>query len=349
MRRLLPLLKPVRRCSPLVAVVLATLLHLVPNAIAERASSTIGKIVRVDSRLDRLVPRGAALEKVAGGFAWVEGPAWHRKDGYLLFSDIPNNAVFKWQDGAGVTLFLKPIGYTGTALFQGREPGSNGLTFDAAGRLVLCEHGDRRISRLEEDGRKTTLVDRFEGRRLNSPNDLVFTSNGDLYFTDPPFGLPKAFDDPQKELEFSGVYRLSRSGTLSLLTKEVRAPNGIAFSPDEKTLYVSNADPSRAVWLAYEMRGDGTLGSSRVFFDATAWTKTKQGVPDGMKVDRDGNLFAAGPGGVHIFAPDGSHLGSIETGVLTSNVAWGDDGSVLYITADKAIYRIRLSSKGVGF
>ena len=341
------------------AVALAILLQVLPGAAAqqrfdgahrEKGSSTaLGKIVRLDPRVDELVPRGAVLENVAGGFAWVEGPAWHREGRYLLFSDIPNNAVFKWQDRAGVSLFLKPSGYTGTAPFQGREPGSNGLTFDAAGRLVLCEHGDRRISRLEEDGRKTTLADRYEGKRLNSPNDLVFTSNDDLYFTDPPFGLPKAFDDPQKELDFSGVYRLSRSGTLTLLTKEVRAPNGIAFSPDEKTLYVSNADPNRAVWLAYDLRGDGTLGSGRVFFDATAWTKTKKGVPDGMKVDRDGNLFAAGPGGIHIFAPDGRHLGSIEIGGPTSNVAWGDDGSVLYITADTAVYRIRLNTKGAGF
>ncbi|MGH7380982.1 MAG: SMP-30/gluconolactonase/LRE family protein [Candidatus Methylomirabilales bacterium] len=332
-----------------IAVTLTIFLQFLPEAVSQQGSSALGKIVRLDSRLDRLVPRDAALEKVAGGFTWVEGPAWHRTGGYLLFSDIPNNAVFKWQDGAGVSLFLKPSGYTGTVPFQGREPGSNGLTFDAAGRLVLCEHGDRRISRLEEDGRKTTLVDRYEGKRLNSPNDLVFMSNGDLHFTDPPFGLPKAFDDPQKELDFSGVYRLSRSGTLTVLTKEIKAPNGIALSPDEKTLYVSNADPNRAVWLAYDMRGDGTVGSGRVFFDATPWTKTKKGVPDGMKVDRDGNLFAAGPGGIHIFTPDGTHLGSIEIDGLTSNVAWGGDGSMLYITADKAIYRIRLSTKGAGF
>jgi gluconolactonase len=322
---------------------------LTPAAEPRSPSPPPGKIVRLDPRFDRLVPRDAALEKVAGGFAWVEGPAWARKGGYLLFSDIPNNAVFKWQDGAGVSLFLKPSGYTGTGPFQGREPGSNGLAFDAAGRLVLCEHGDRRISRLEEDGSKTTLVDRYEGKRLNSPNDLVFRSNGDLYFTDPPFGLPKAFDDPQKELDFSGVYRLSRSGTLTLLTRDIRAPNGIAFSPDEKTLYVSNADPNRAVWLAYEMRGDGMLSDGRVFFDATAWTKTKPGVPDGIKVDRDGHLFAAGPGGIHIFTPDGRHIGSIEIGGLTSNVTWGDDGSVLYITADKTVYRMRLTTKGVGF
>jgi gluconolactonase len=342
-----------------IAVALTISLQFFPEAASQQrldgahrekgSSAALGKIVRIDPRFDRLVPPGVGLEKVAGGFAWVEGPAWNRKGSYLLFSDIPNNTVFKWQEGAGISLFLKPSGYTGTVSFQGREPGSNGLTFDSAGRLVICEHGDRRISRVEADGRKTTLVDRYEGKRLNSPNDLVFASSGDLYFTDPPFGLPKAFDDPQKELDFSGVYRLSRSGALTLLTKEIRAPNGIALSPDEKTLYVSNADPSRAVWLAYDLRGDGRLGSKRVFFDATAWTTTKKGVPDGMKVDREGNLFAAGPGGIHIFAPDGRHLGSIEIGGLTSNVAWGDDGSMLYITADKAVYRIRLTTKGTGF
>ncbi|MCI0369901.1 MAG: SMP-30/gluconolactonase/LRE family protein [candidate division NC10 bacterium] len=332
-------------------VALVAPLHFVPAAGAQQKSpsANFGTIVRLDPRLDRLVPRDAVLERIAGGFAWVEGPAWSRAGGFLLFSDIPNNSVFKWREGAGVGLFLKPSGYTGTAPFVGREPGSNGLTFDAAGRLVLCEHGDRRIARLETDGRKTTLVDRYEGRRFNSPNDLVFKSNGDLYFTDPPFGLPKAFDDPAKELDFSGVYRLKPDGRMTLLTKEIRAPNGIAFSPSEKTLYVSNADPARAVWLAYDVKDDGTLGSGRVFFDATAWARTKPGAPDGMKVDRDGNLFAAGPGGVHVFTPDGTHLGSIEMPVPTGNVAWGNDGSMLYITADTAIYRIRLTTKGAGF
>jgi gluconolactonase len=337
----------------MVGVALATILHLLPDAAAKGGAtpgaSPLGKIVRLDPRFDLLVPRDAVLEKVAGGFAWVEGPVWDRKDGYLLFSDIPNNSVFKRQEGAGVSLFLKPSGYTGEAVFEGREPGSNGLAFDSDGRLVLCEHGDRRIARLEADGRKTTLADRYEGRRLNSPNDAVFKTNGDLYFTDPPFGLAKAFDDPAKELDFSGVYRLSTSGQLTLLTREIRAPNGLAFSPDEKTLYVSNADPNRAIWMAFEVSEDGTLANSRVFFDATAWTKTRKGVPDGTKVDKDGNLFAAGPGGIHVFAPDGTHLGSIETGVATSNAAWGDDGSVLYITASTAIYRIKLSTKGVGF
>jgi gluconolactonase len=337
----------------MIGVTLATILHLLPVAAAEGEGTPgappFGKIVRLDARLDRLVPRDAVLEKVAGGFTWVEGPAWNRKGDYLLFSDIPNNSVFRRQEGSGVSLFLKPSGSTGEAVFEGREPGSNGLAFDSEGRLVLCEHGDRRIARLEADGRKTTLADRYEGRRLNSPNDLVFKTNGDLYFTDPPFGLPKAFDDPAKELDFSGVYLLSTSGQLSLLTRDIKAPNGIAFSPDEKTLYVSNADPNRAIWMAYHVNDDGTLANGRVFFDATAWTKTKNGVPDGMKVDKDGNIFAAGPGGIHVLAPDGTHLGSIETGVATSNAAWGDDGSMLYITVSTAIYRIRLSTTGAGF
>ncbi len=317
-----------------------------PAARGAHATPLAGKIVRLDPRFDKLVPRDAVLEEVADGLTWVEGPAWDRQNGVLLFSDIPTNAVYRAFPGAGAHVFLKPSGYTGAAPFRGREPGANGLAFDAAGRLVLCEHGDRRIARLDKDGRKTTLADRYHGKRLNSPNDLVFKSNGDLYFTDPPFGLPEAFDDPAKELPFSGVYRLSTDGTLTLLTREIKAPNGIAFSPDERTLYVSNADPGRAVWLAYDVRDDGTLGTGRVFFDATAWTKTKKGAPDGMKVDRDGNLFAAGPGGLHVFAPDGTHLGSIETGVATSNCAWGEDGTVLYLTADTAVYRLKLTTKG---
>lgn len=333
------------------ALVLAVGLPVIGVWAAEEKSvrGDIGQIVRLDPRFDRLVPPDARLEKVADGFAWVEGPVWNRQGRYLLFSDIPNNSVFKWQEGPGVTLFLKPSGYTGSAPFQGREPGSNGLAFDSAGRLVFCAHGDRRIVRLETDGRRTTLADRYQGKRLNSPNDLVFKSNGDLYFTDPPFGLPKTFDDPAKELAFSGVYRLSTRGKLTLLIRDLKAPNGLAFSLDEKALYISNADPGRAVWMAYDLKGDGTVANGRVFFDATPWTKTRKGLPDGMKVDKEGNIFAAGPGGVYMFAPDGTHLGSIETGVATANVAWGDDGSVLYIAANTAIYRIALRTKGPGF
>lgn len=306
-------------------------------------------IIRLDPRFDALVPQNAQLEKIAEGFTWVEGPVWHRGEGYLLFSDIPRNTVFKWKEGEGVTRFLSPSGYTGHATFEGKEPGSNGLTFDSSGRLVLSQHGDRRIARLELDGRLTVLADRYEGKRMNSPNDLVFKSNGDLYFTDPPFGLPKAFDDPDKDLPFQGVYRLSKEGTLTLLIKDLKAPNGIAFSPDETTLYVTDVDPERAAWLIYDVQDDGTVANGRVLFDATRWRKNPFFGPDGLKVDKDGNVFGTRPGGISIFAPDGTHLGSIETGTATSNLAWGDDGSTLYITGGTAVYRIRLTSRGTGF
>ena len=315
---------------------------------SEQDSLHIIDVVRLDSRFDKLVPLNLKIEKIAGGHKWVEGPVWNRQEAYLLFSDIPNNSIYKWQEDRGESLFLKPSGYTGKAPF-GEEPGSNGLAFDPAGRLVLAEHGDRRIARLERSGRKTTLVDRYEGKRINSPNDLVFKSNGGLYFTDPPFGLPKSFDDPHKELPFQGVYKFSKDGKLTLLTKNIKAPNGIAFSPDEKKLYVSNADASNAIWMVYDVKPDGTIANGKTLFNVTAWTKNKPGVPDGMKIDKDGNLFAAGPGGIHVIAPDGAHLGSIETGAPTGNLAWGEDGSTLFITSNKTVYRLKLGIKGVGF
>lgn len=330
-----------------VVLVLTTGMEWLGSATA--GGEPAAQIVRLDPRFDRLIPHTAVVEKIADGFAWVEGPVWSKPGGYLLFTDIPNNSVFKWQPGRGVTLFMKPSGYTGAAPFTGREPGANGLTFDRQGRLTLAEHGDRRIARLESDGHKTTLVDRYQGKRINSPNDLVFKSNGDLYFTDPPFGLPKSFEDPGKELPFQGVYRLAKNGGLTLPIRDIKAPNGIAFSPDEKTLYVSNAEKDKAVWYAYAVKADGTLGDRRVLFDATEFAKTRKGVPDGMKVDREGNLFAAGPGGLYVIGPEGTLLGRIELGVATANCAWGEDGSVLYIVASTVIYRIRTSTRGANF
>lgn len=306
-------------------------------------------IIRIDPRFDKLVPINSKVERIVSGRKWVEGPVWNRKEGYLLFSDIPTNSVIKWQEGKGTSLFLKPSGYTGKSRFDGPEPGSNGLTFDPEGRLVLAEHGDRRIGRLEKNGKRTTLVDRYDGKRINSPNDVVFKSNGDLYFTDPPFGLPQSFDDPRREVPFQGVYKYSKDGKLTLLTKDIKAPNGIAFSPDEKKLYVSNADPTNAVWMVFDVQADGTIGNGRVFFNATAWSKTKRGVPDGMKIDRYGNIFGAGPGGIHVIAPDGTLLGSIETGVPTGNVAWGEDGSSLFIASNTNVFRLKLTTKGAGF
>ena len=223
------------------------------------------------------------------------------------------------------------------------------MALDKEGKLILCQHGDRRLSRLV-DGKFVTLVDKFEGKRLNSPNDLTFKKNGDIYFTDPPYGLPEQMKDKGKELDFQGVYRLTPKGVLTLLTKEMTRPNGIAFSPDEKTLYVANSDPDSAIWKAFPVKEDGTLDAGKVFFDTTQLVKDKKpGLPDGMKVDIAGNIFATGPGGVFVFDKTGKHLGTLATGVPTANVGFGDDGSTLYITADKNLVRVKTTTKGQGF
>ena len=310
---------------------------------------SMGSIERLDPAFDKLIPKDAKIEKLADGFLWSEGPVWVSapKGGYLLFSDIPRNRVMKWQEGKGVSVFLDKSGYTGKAPFKGREPGSNGLALDKEGRLILCQHGNRQVARRDKDGKISVLIDKYRGKRLNSPNDLVCKSNGDLYFTDPPYGLPLNVFDPNKELPFQGVYRLTPKGELTLLTKDMTRPNGIAFAPDEKTLYVANSDPLRPVWMAFEVKDDGTLGKGRVFFDASKRVGKKPGLPDGLKVDRDGNVFATGPGGVLVFSPDGKHLGTLATGVPTANCAWGDDGSVLYITANKSLCRVKTSTKGL--
>jgi gluconolactonase len=233
--------------------------------------------------------------------------------------------------------------------FAGIEPGSNGLALDSQGRLVFARHGDRQIVRREPDGRITVLADRYRGKRLNSPNDLVYRSDGALYFTDPPFGLPRSYDDPARELHHQGVYRLGSNGGLTLVSDELGAPNGLAFSPDERTLYVSNADASRLVWMAYPVEVDGSLGAGRVFFDGTNAFAGRRGTADGMKADRHGNLFAVGPGGVYLFAPDATLLGWIDFGGNVGNVAWGEDGSTLFIAANAAVYRMRLATSGAGW
>jgi len=256
------MMKTSELCS-VVCLALALALASGQPTSAEEAKPypAIGEIERADPRFDALIPPDAVLEKLAEGFDWSEGPVWVRDGGYLLFSDIPRNSVMKWREDDGVSLFLKPSGYTGSQA-RGGEPGSNGLLLDSVGRLVLCQHGDRRIVRVEKDGRWTTLVDRYHGKRLNSPNDAVFKSNGDLYFTDPPYGLEGGDRKTLGELGFCGVYRLSTDARLTLLTDQMTRPNGIAFSPDEKTLYVAQSDPKRAIWMAFQVGDDG-LGSSR--------------------------------------------------------------------------------------
>jgi gluconolactonase len=310
------------------------------------------KIVSLDKRFDKLVAKGAKVETIARGFIWTEGTAWNKEGKFLVFSDIPHNVVHKWQNGK-VSVFVKPSGYTGKKPRGGKpndEPGSNGLVFDAEGRLTLCEHGDRRVTRIENDGKKTVLADNYMGKRLNSPNDLVYHSNGDLYFTDPPYGLPKWEKDEARELDFFGVYLRKKDGKLILLTKEMTRPNGIALSPDEKTLYVANSDPDVPVWKSFPVKADGTLGASKVLVDGTKWVQEKRlGLPDGMKIDVAGNIWATGPGGVWVFAPDGTVLGNIDTGINTANCAFGDDGSTLYIAANHDICRVKTLTKGKGF
>jgi gluconolactonase len=303
---------------------------------------TLGKIERLDPALDQLIDQNAQIELLADKkFEWAEGPVWDFTARRLLFSDIPRNMIWEWSPAGGLKKYLQPAGYTGTQPFTGHEPGSNGLAFNQAGELVMCQHGDRRLAKWV-DGKFVTLVDRYRGKRLNSPNDLAIKSNGDVYFTDPPYGLPKGADDPAKELDFQGVYRLSSRGKVTLLTRELSRPNGIAFSPDERTLYVANSDPDRAIVMAYPVKDDGTIGAGKIFFDTTDAAKAKQpGLPDGMKVSRDGTVWASSPGGIRIYSPSGKHLGTLATGVPTANLTFGDDGSTLFITADKNLARLR--------
>ena len=304
---------------------------------------TEGRVQRLDPSVDRILDRDVKIEKLATGFGFTEGPVW-APGGYLLFSDPNNNVIYRWSSDGQVSVYRTKTGYAGADIAEYRQPGSNGLAFDREARLTIAEHGNRRISRIEKNGMVTVLADNFEGRRLNSPNDLVYKSDGSLYFTDPPFGLPKVFDDARKELPYSGIYRWS-DGKVQLLAKELSGPNGIVFSPDEKFLYVANWDTSKKVVMRYDVNADGTLGVGRVFFDMTQ--ATGEEALDGIKVDRAGNLFVSGPGGVWILSPSGQHLGTIQAPELPANMAWGDaDGRTLYLTGRTSLYRIRVKIPG---
>lgn len=308
---------------------------------AQPAGSPVGEIQRLDPRVDALIPADATIEKLADGFNFIEGPVWDRQNSRLLFSDVRGNEIYEWSEAAGATTFIDPV-------FEGDRTGkgsisSNGLTLDAEGRLIICEHGNRRISRLEADGSRSVVVEDFEGGQLNSPNDAVYASDGSLYFTDPPYGLEGLEESPARELDFNGIYRLAPDGDLELLVRDQTRPNGIALSPDESTLYVANSDAENKVWMAYDLDASGA-SNGRVFYDVN--DQVAAGAADGMKVDLAGNLFATGPGGVWVMAPDGTHLGTIVTGEVTANVAFGDDGRTLYMTASTSLYRVRLSTEG---
>jgi gluconolactonase len=306
------------------------------------------EIIRIDPALDAIVSPDAKLEKLAGGFLFTEGPVWVpdtvTTSGYLLFSDPNANTIYRLSADGQVSVFRTKSGYSGVNVGEYHQPGSNGLTFDSKGRLTINQHGNRRVIRVEPRGNITVLADRYEGKRLNSPNDLVYRSDGALYVTDPPFGLPKVFDDPRKELPFSGVYCV-KDGQVKLVSTDLDAPNGLAFSPDEQFLYVNNWNDKKKVILRYDVKPDCTLTNSRLFFDMT--NAPGSDALDGLKVDQKGNVYSTGPGGLWIVSPEGKQLGLIKGPEDPHNMAWGDDdGKTLYITALTSIYRIRMNVAG---
>jgi gluconolactonase len=323
------------------------------------ARQEAAQFIRLDSAANAIIPATAQLRRIATGYTWTEGPVWVR-GGYLLFADIPSNTIRKVVPGESASVYLRPSGYLGSAPFTGREPGSNGMTLDARGRVTVAGHGQRdvyRIDSLADPARRTILADAYRGRKLNSPNDLVYRSDGSLYFTDPPYGLPMQNDsDPGKELKVNGVYRLAGAlahaalarperGKLQLLIGDLPRPNGIAFSPDEKLLYVSNTGPKK-LWMRYPVKPDGTLGAGELFFDATS--DPRPGSPDGVKVDTAGNVYGAGPGGVWIFSPAGKPIATIAMPEIVSNLTWGGAGGrTLFITASSSVYAVDLAIPGV--
>lgn len=311
----------------------------------------MGRIIYEDPAFEKLLPKSVKVEVLSTGFDWSEGPVWNKEGNYLLFSDVPKNTVYKWEEKSGLSVFLQPSGYTGLGDYSD-ERGSNGLYIDKQGRLITCEHGDRRISAMPLNvGGKVTLSDSYDGKRLNSPNDVVqHPANGNYYFTDPPYGLLKKQDDASRELKQFGVYRIDNDRKTTLQIDDLTRPNGLAFSPDGKTLYIAQSDPIKAIWMSYPVDGSGNIGKGKLLYDATSMVKAgMNGLPDGMKVDKDGNIWSSGPGGLLVLSPQGKLLGRIEMGELTSNCAWGNDGSMLYLTVDGYLCRIKTNTKGAGW
>lgn len=318
---------------------------LIQSCSTKREVRTIGSIEVFDPALTSILDTTALPEILGEGYEWSEGPVWVSSENMLLFSDIPNNAIMKWTEDKGVELYLKPAGYTGTDSFKGKEGGSNGLLINAEGKLVLCQHGDRRVAVMEAPlsqpkSEFTTIADRYDGKRFNSPNDAVYDRNGNLYVTDPPYGLPGYVDDPEKEIPFQGVYKVKPDGTVLLLVDSLTRPNGIGLSPDEKTLYVANSEGSLARWYAFDVAGD-SLTNARIFF-TTEFSEDQPGAPDGLKVSASGHVFATGPGGVWILSPEGKALGRIRIPEATANCALSPGENFLFTTSDMYLVRIRL-------
>jgi gluconolactonase len=306
----------------------------------------LNRVEILDTEALKLVDSNATAEVLDTGHKWTEGPVYVRDGGYLLFSDIPGNSIYKWKEGEGASLYLKPSGHTGTKVIH-KEPGSNGLLLDAKGALVLCQHGDRRIAKMDAPlnspaPKFITLAGSYMGKRLNSPNDAVFAASGDLYFTDPPYGLDDRLGDTAKQLSFQGVYRLKPNGQLDLLVKDLKFPNGIALSPDGKTLYVSNSDSANMLWMKYALDDKGLIKSSSVLYAPTQYNNTDDGNPDGMKVNRQGYIFAAGPKGIWIFNPGGKVIARIHIEQKTANCAFSPDEKTLFITSSSNLLRVKL-------
>ena len=317
------------------------------NKEQKMSYKNLGTIERFDGALDNIISTNAKPEIIAEGFEWSEGPLWVEKHNMLLFSDVPMNTVYKWTQAKGKEVYLKPSGYTGNEPSLCKEPGSNGLVFDKNGNLVLCQHGNRQMARMDApldkpEAKFITLADKYNGKRFSSPNDAVYNSAGELFFTDPPYGLQTQNDsDAKKEISFNGVYKVKTNGEVTLLVDSITRPNGIALTPDEKKLIVACSDGAHPNWYVFDVNGD-SLANGRIFYSATEEAKTMKGVPDGFKVDKKGNVFATGPGGVYIFNSEGKKLGHIKLDDATSNIALSPDEKTIYITNDMYVLRLKM-------
>lgn len=312
------------------------------------AATPLGSVERLDPAFDAILPPDWRIEKLAAGFIWSEGPVWIASGNYLLFTDVPGNTLYRWSERDGLSVFLQPSGYAGADTSMFREPGANGLFPDTAGTILLADHGNRMVARLDlATRRKTPLATGFDGKRFNSPNDVIRRSDGVIFFTDPPYGLAGLNESKLKELDFNGVYRLDLDGSVHVIDRDMTFPNGLALTPDERTLYVANSDRRQPVWIAYLLNERGEALSKRTFADSSdLMSEDSPGVPDGMRVTRDGTVFATAPGGVLVMNPDGKRLGRIRTRTRIANCAFGDDGRTLYLTSQHFLARIRLRIDG---
>ena len=325
--------------------ILIALLACSNNKKQEMTYKTIGTIERLDPAFDSIVSKDAKAEIISEGTDWCEGPVWVEKNKMLLFSDVPRDTVYKWTEEKGKEVYLTPSGYTDT-IPRGGEMGSNGLTLDKDGNLVLCQCGNRQMARMEAPLNKPapkyiSLANNYNGKKFNSPNDVVFNSAGELFFTDPPYGLEKQMDDPKKEISFQGVYKVKNDGTVILLTDTITRPNGILFFPGEKKLLISCSDPDKPNWYVFDVNGD-SLTNPKIFFSVTGYDKKLKGLPDGMKVDKNGNVFATGPGGVYFLNSEGKLLGKLKVDDATSNIALSPDEKTIYITNDMYVLRLKM-------